>query len=321
MSFGGDTGVQVPDPALPRSFEARYGRGVRHGICLGGGGTFFVAWQIGYLHALAKRGLPLDEADRLVGTSAGSLVAAVLAHGDVERMYLESEALSLTPSVMTWLFPSDHSTPSQQEALKRYEDATSADTDTIRAIGKAALAATAPSRGRMTRDLTLVVGERWDSDALWMTCVDADTGERCVITHETRVPVDVGAAASSAVPGIYAPQTIAGRPCMDGGVSGTATHLDLLAGSERALVLSLYRDPELPRDMLTLSSGDLSAEVSALGGSDTQEGNLTRVFFQAPDHPVMTVDELMSPKSVKDALRLGDRQGDEDYGRLREFWG
>ena len=61
--------------ALPRNFEARYGDGLSHGLCLGGGGLFFIAWQVAYLHALADGGLKLAAADRVVGTSAGSVVA------------------------------------------------------------------------------------------------------------------------------------------------------------------------------------------------------------------------------------------------------
>ena len=46
-------------------------------------------------------------------------------------------------------------------------------------------------------------------------------------------------AASSAVPGLFTPQPILDRRCMDGGVSGTGTHLDLVAGARRAVVLHL----------------------------------------------------------------------------------
>ena len=40
--------------ALPRDFDARYGDGLRFGVSLGGGGLFFVAWQVSYLHELTR---------------------------------------------------------------------------------------------------------------------------------------------------------------------------------------------------------------------------------------------------------------------------
>ena len=46
--------------ALPRDFGADYGRGVDRGLCLGGGGLFFVAWQVAYLQTLASHGVRFD---------------------------------------------------------------------------------------------------------------------------------------------------------------------------------------------------------------------------------------------------------------------
>jgi NTE family protein len=54
----------------------------RVGLVLGAGGTLGAAWMIGGLSALeAHIGRPLPEADIIVGTSAGSIVATALRHG------------------------------------------------------------------------------------------------------------------------------------------------------------------------------------------------------------------------------------------------
>ena len=306
-----------PDLARPRSFEAAYGAGAHRAASLGGGGTFFVAWQLGYLHRLARHGVHIDTADRLVGTSAGSLVASTLAHGRLHEMFLETEALSLAPGLVRVLFPANANKPSQQAALEGYLHAAGADPATILAIGRAARTADTPGPATMTRDLVLVLGERWGADSLWMTTVDVDTGERCVVTRDTGVSVAHGAAASSAVPGIFAPQPLDGRTCMDGGVCGTAVHLDLLAGADRALVLSLYRDEELTQGMLTLAPGDLTRELDGLRASGTE------VFFQAPEHHPMDVAGLMDPRAVPDALAMGARQADGDVADrgIADFWG
>ncbi len=307
---------EPPDPALPHSFSAQYGAGVRRGVSLGGGGTYFLAWQVGYLKTLADHGIVVDRAERLVGTSAGSIVAATLARDRLRSLYSESAILSRIPGIIGRLFPTRVDTSSQQHALDLYMKATDAAPDTIRLIGHAALAAVTPGVETMPRDLTLVIGERWESDALWMTCVDTYSGERCVVTRLSNASLARGAAASSAVPGIFAPQVIVGRKCMDGGVGGTAVHLDLLAGAEKALVLSLYRDPELPHAMLTLAPGDLDHELSELRSSGTE------VFFRTPDHHPMDVAGLMDPKGVPVAMAMGVRQAGEDIqaGELARFW-
>ncbi len=304
------------DPVLPRSFADLYGRGVRRGVSLGGGGTYFVAWQVGYLKTLIDRGIGIDRADRMVGTSAGSVVAATLAHHRLDRLFDESELMSRLPGVMSKLFPAQVDTPSQQRALDRYVNATDSTPATVRSIGHAALAAVTPNVATMPRDLTLVLGRHWESDALWMTCVDAFTGDRCVMTRSTAQSVSLGAAASSAVPGIFPPQVVAGRKCMDGGVGGTAVHLDLLAGADKAIVLSLYRDSELTHGMLTLAPGDLDRELAELKAAGTE------VFFQAPESHPMDVDGLMNPTAVPDAMAMGVRQANEDAdaGDLADFW-
>ena len=66
----------MPDSlALPIDMAARYGAGADRVIAMGGGGLYFVAWQVGYLNALARTGVDLGLGERVVGTSAGSVVA------------------------------------------------------------------------------------------------------------------------------------------------------------------------------------------------------------------------------------------------------
>jgi NTE family protein len=277
---------------------------------------YFVAWQVGYLDVLCDHGIRIDQSDRVVGTSAGSIVAASLAQGRLNLMHAETKLISLVPSLMGAMFPSRVDDASQQRALDLYVGATEAMSSTVRSIGHAALAAITPSGENMTRSLELVIGHDWSAEALWMTCVDTLTGDRCVMTRDTDVSLAQGAAASSAVPGIFAPQVIAGRKCMDGGVGGTAVHLDLLAGADRAIVLSLYQDAELTHGMLTLAPGDLTRELEALRASGTE------VFLRAPDQHPLDVDGLMDPKAVPGAMAMGARQArqDLDDGTLARFW-
>jgi NTE family protein len=79
----------------------------------------------------------------------------------------------------------------------------------------------------------------WPSPAHHVTAVDCYTGERVLIDHESGVPIATACAASSSLPGLNGPVWIGDRLCMDGGVSTSSTHADLLTGVERAVVFSM----------------------------------------------------------------------------------
>ena len=100
---------------------------------------------------------------------------------------------------------------------------------------------------------------------------------RAVRRHESsKVGIGRAVAASSVVPGLFAPQQIGDRRCMDGGVSGTGTHLDLIAGAGRAVVLSLT-DGSGDEAMMTMPAGAAKAEFTSLRDSGTE------VFSRQPE--------------------------------------
>jgi NTE family protein len=249
-------GSEQVDLAVPRTFSARYGDGVDRGVCLGGGGLFFVAWQTAYLHTLTTHGLRFDASDRVVGTSAGSVVAAALVGGKLNRLHSEISLGARAPAVLSALAPASDLHPSQQRALDLFLKATDGEPSTVQEIGHAALAAVTPRPQLMRRSVALVLGAgRWTSEALHITCVDAFSGERCVVTRRAGASTSRAVAASSAVPGIFSPQTIGDRRCMDGGVSGTGLHLDLLAGARRVLALALTDGSDMVEGMMTSRPG------------------------------------------------------------------
>ncbi|MBA3266655.1 MAG: patatin-like phospholipase family protein [Acidimicrobiia bacterium] len=307
-----------PDPlstdglVWPRDFDARYGDGLRLGVSLGGGGVFFVAWQVAYLHELAGRGIDLAGADRVVGTSAGAVVAAVLEARRIRRLHAELSVVARLPKLLGAIAPVGNLAPSQLRAAELFRSAADAEPTTVRAIGHAALAAQAPASSVMPRKLALILAfRRWPSAALHITCVDTYSGERCIVTGAAGVGIARAVAASSAVPGLFAPQPIGDRRCMDGGVSGSGTHLDLLAGAERVVVLSLTDGRGLEQGMLTSAPGSTEKESAAL------EASGSRVFYRVP----ASVDPkaLMDPAAVPDAVEMGRRQAAADAGELSAF--
>ena len=311
----GDAGAAGPAPdslAWPRDFDARYGDGLRLGVSLGGGGVFFVAWQLSYLRELAERGVDLAGADRVVGTSAGALVAAVLTARRIGRANRELTVLARLPMVLGALAPSGRLRPSQVRALDLFRHAPDAEPQTIRAIGHAALAAQTPPPSAMARNIGLVLASKtWPSAVLHVTCVDTYSGERVVVTKTAGVDIRRAVAASSAVPGLFAPQPIGDRRCMDGGVSGSGTHLDLLAGSERVVVLALTDGSGIVKATMTTTPGSTEAEAAAL------EESGSRLFRRVPER--VDPKTLMDPAAVPDAIAMGRRQAAGDAEELRSF--
>jgi len=91
--------------AWPISFEARYGAGHDRTLVLGGGGVVFVAWLTGYLGELSHLGVDVAAADRIVGTSAGSLLAGVVAAGHLNRVGRVLRLLAGRPALISRLAP------------------------------------------------------------------------------------------------------------------------------------------------------------------------------------------------------------------------
>jgi len=303
----------MPGVALPRSMEARYGRGIERGLVLGGGGIWFVAWQTGYLRRLEELGLGLGAADRLVGTSAGSIVASILAGEKLGGFSRTVDLLARAPGLLALMTAGGALEPSCQRALDAFRDSRDFEAETLRTIGFAALAARTPSAETTARNFGVILRmRRWPSSRLHITCVDTYTGERCVVTRSAGVPVARASAASSAVPGIFAPQPVQDRKCMDGGVSGTGVHLDLVAGARRALVVSLVDGSEPDLTWGTMTPDSIQREFDDLVATGTEA---LRVVPRAG-----VPEDVMDPRLAAGAAREGIRQAEEDVDHVRAFW-
>ncbi len=299
--------------ARPISFDALEGAGLERALSLGGGGLFFIAWLSSYLRALREGGVDLALAERVVGTSAGSVVGATLCAGRIDRLHTKISLLGKTPRSLSARLLNAEQSPSQTRAAELAFNATDADEATVHAIGYAALGVTSSSARTMKAGMGFLVGtRRWPSRALETTCVDAYSAERCVITADDEVPLLDAVAASCSVPGFAAPQRIGDRLCMDGGMIGTGVHLDRVAGAARALVISLDGAQGLPDAGLTIASGASATERAAL------EASGTKVLHLSPERA--ETGSLMAPSSIPVALEMGARQGRAEVGRVRAFW-
>jgi NTE family protein len=98
---------------------------------------------------------------------------------------------------------------------------------------------------------------------------------------------------------------------MDGGVSGTGVHLDLLAGARRAVVLGLTDGADVDEGRMTVAPGSTVRELDELRGAGTE------VLFRMPE--AVDLDRLMDPTAVPEAIEMARRQAAADFEQLRAF--
>jgi NTE family protein len=209
---------------------------VKSALVLAGGGVAGIAWELGVLRGLADFDPALADdviaADLVVGTSAGSAVAAQVTSGTpladlYDRQLGEASAeieVDLDMEELLARFTAATGGVSSLDEARRVIGALALDTETVaEPVRRAAVAARLPARA-------------WPSRQILLPAVDAETGETVIFTKDTGVSLVDAVAASCAVPGIWPPVTINGRRYIDGGVR-SSTNADLAAGSDRVLVI------------------------------------------------------------------------------------
>ncbi|WP_190017215.1 patatin-like phospholipase family protein [Streptomyces lucensis] len=203
-------------------------------LVLGGGGVGGIAWLTGVLTGLAEAGRDVTGAGLLVGTSAGSTVAAQVGSG-----------LSLAELYARQVDPARQSAEIMAEMdMEKFAvefgaaTASSASVPELRrAVGRLALEADTVSESRRRAVIeSRLPSHGWPERALKVVAVDAESGEPRVFDRTSGVPLVEAVAASCAVPGVWPPVTIGARRYVDGGVRSMA-NVDLAAGADRVLVL------------------------------------------------------------------------------------
>ncbi|EID14635.1 hypothetical protein MXEN_08857 [Mycobacterium xenopi RIVM700367] len=208
----------------------------KRALVLAGGGIAGIAWETGVLQGIADQApqtaRTLLDCDVLVGTSAGSAVAAQISSGSaLDELYARQIAptsAELDPGVgvetITELFFNAITKPGTTRQKLRRIGAIAAATDTVaELVRREVIAGRLPSHHWPDRDLRL-------------TAIDIVTGERVVFDRESGVDLVDAVAASCAVPGAWPPVTIGERRYMDGGVA-SSVNLDIAADCDVAAVL------------------------------------------------------------------------------------
>ncbi|ASW88080.1 MULTISPECIES: patatin-like phospholipase family protein [Mycobacterium] len=213
----------------------------KRALVLAGGGIAGIAWETGVLRGIADESPAaarlLIESDVLVGTSAGSAVAAQLGSGHTldelfDRQVSESSAeidSGVDVDTITELFLTALAAP--------YEEPLDKTRQQMQRIGAVALATeTVPAPVRRQVIAQRLPSHEWPERAVRLTAIDVATGELTVFDRESGVDLVDAVAASCAVPGAWPPVSIADRHYMDGGVA-SSVNLAVAADCDVAVVL------------------------------------------------------------------------------------
>lgn len=286
----------------------------RRGLVLGGGGITGIAWETGLLLGLAEAGVDLTGADRVVGTSAGSIVGAQVTSGtSLEELYrrqllppreLGDDAVPLAeigPRVVVTLVASLIQARGDVERFGRVLGRRA-----VRAARAGRTPSVAERYGQVRQRLTSTA---WPERDLVVVAVDVGTGELVTFGPagaHPEVGLEDAVNASCAVPCVYPPIPIGARTYVDGGVRSGA-NADLAADCDRVVAIC-----------------PVDRSVGPLRSARQQLGEL------GVEHLVITPDEaaqaaigknVLDPAARPPSARAGHAQAAAYVDRVRELWG
>lgn len=255
--------------AASQSGAGRPSGAPRRGLVLGAGGVLGAAWTVGALCALEEvHGVDVRTCELLIGTSAGSVLAALIGGGvSATQLRAHQEGLPLPEGPLAAItMDYDTATGGTRPGLPSLGPGSAAmvvrNAHRLRRMPPTAvLAGLLPAgRGSLHRVAALVEAvspDGWvDHPGVRIATMDYDTGRRVVFgapgAPEARL--DDAVRASCAIPGWYAPVRIGGHRYVDGGAC-SATSADLAAGHglDELYVLApmVSFDVDHPRELLT----------------------------------------------------------------------
>ena len=280
---------------------------VRVGLVLGAGGTVGLAYHAGALRAVHRvGGFDPNDADLVVGTSAGAMVAAYLRSGWTTEQIWE---LALGSDPGTVAMSAEELAESQRGILA--PNFTNPLDLWRRALGSAyvmsrsvvrmplpvmpallrhafpgGVFAMAEGRRRFAADL----GSEWPERPLWICAVNINSGRRVVLGRARgggSIPplatLQEAVAASCAIPGLYEPVRIGSMTLVDGGAHST-TNLDLAVRDKCDVVLCVAPmafDTNGPPSMFNQLTRRVPARVLATEVDDARRRDV-RVLLIRP---------------------------------------
>ena len=291
-------------------------------LVLGGGGPVGIAWEAGLLAGLAEGGVRAADADFIVGTSAGSVVGALLAlgraPGDLAGPIMgEAERPRVIPGAVA---ENRTGAPDMTVLFQKMQEAASGQRDpkaVRREIGAFSLAAQTVDETAFIsgfgRQLAGAGAGDWPGHGYACTAVDCETGEFVVWDAAAKVPLSRAVASSCSVPGVFPAITIGGRRYMDGGMR-SATNADLAKGHDKILVIAVRLGAGAFAERMMKP---LEREMVAI----REAGGEVELIVPDDGSAAAFGSNLMNPRQRPASARAGLDQGRRIAEGLGAFWG
>ncbi len=309
------------DLVHPAPFKNPYAQGKDRGLVLGDGGTSLIAWYVGYATALKRNGVDLSKAEVVVGTSAGSIFGSMLTAGHLWRLADEIDLFADFPKLLAQMMPAVQFNLSQIRAQQAEISVRDGSYASIQKIGKAAMASNNPDGTVKHYKVIekLLTSTTWPADGMFTTAVDCFTGQRIVVSRANDVPINVACAASSSAPGQVGPTFVKDRLCMDGGMSQSSAHSDVVAGVKRAIIISLG-DETVNEQMQGLRLSTLPNTINQEVRNLEAGGTKTKHMVVGLPPGLTKVENLLDPKWIAPYLKFGNDRGIVDAATMKAFW-
>ena len=312
-----EDGLAIPIATKPTA--SKLAKGLDRTMVLGGGGEYYIAWYCGFFHGLLEAGLDMVQIpEMVVGTSAGSYMGSSLLAGEFIRLRSEFDFFGKFPEIFSKIAPLAKPNISQMRADQINMSAVDGSIETRKIIGNAALAANNKLNGdRVEKLAALLTGDSkkdWPTSRMYTTGIDCYTGERVVVGQQTArknsIPLAHGAAASSSLPGVAGPTLLGQRYVMDGGICSNPAHVDLVAGSKRALIITLTDG--VSGAILTTIPHPIAQNIEDIKATGTKVKWIVAGTPKGVD--------LLDPKQIASALRTGYDRSKIEAPKIKEFW-
>jgi NTE family protein len=285
----------------------------RRALVLGGGGIAGIAWETGILRGIADESpaaarLLLDS-DVLLGTSAGSAVAAQIGSGSTLEELFERQVAESSAEIDSGVAVDDIIELFLTALAEPCDAALDRTRLQMQRIGAVALATeTVPEPVRRRVIAQRLPAHDWPDRVLRLTAIDVASGELVVFDRESGVELVDAVAASCAVPGAWPPVTIGARRYMDGGVA-SPVNLPVAADCGAAVVLV----PSGVDAPLPFGNGP-AAEIAAFAGA-------TFAVFADDDSLAAFGPNPLDPRCRIPAAVAGREQGRREAKAVARFLG
>lgn len=292
-------------------------------LVLAGAGAAGNAWELGLIAGLLEGGVDVTDAELIVGTSAGSTVAAQITSGiGPAKLYAailaetapHAGAAGPTGSAGSGPGRAPHlSGPTYLEWSNAIIESADSASDMRRRMGAAALDRDDPDDSASSRWRTIVETRlphhHWPDQRVLIPAVDAHTGDPVVFDRDSGVDlVDAVAASTSAM----TPYRIGERRYLNGGYR-RSENADLAAGCGRVLVLSPFGGrSRMPREW----GMDLATQVDELRAA----GSRVETVFPGSRAGEVFDANALDPSTRLPAARGGYAQGLELAASIAGLW-